>query len=345
MIEAHNLSKAYGGRTVVSDLSFQIRPGVVTGFLGPNGAGKSTTIRMMLGLDNGGGETLFDGVPYRRLKNPMFEVGTLLDVKAFHPTRRARQHLLMVGASHGIGRKRVDEVLEWVGLAAVARKRPRGYSLGMAQRLGLAAALLGDPRTLILDEPANGLDPAGITWLRGFLRAYAAQGHTVFVSSHQLAEMSMMADHLIVIGQGRLIADEPTAAFTARSSKAGTVAVRTPHLERLSRVLVERGARVVREDGNVLAVSGMGRPEIGECAFRHGIVLHELTSRTPALEDAFLELTGGAEEFRGRIPGQGTARAEETIDRLEAAFAGADDEPTETFRLADAFARAEGEGR
>jgi ABC-2 type transport system ATP-binding protein len=215
----------------------------------------------------------------------------------------------------------------------------------MAQRLGLAAALLGDPRTLILDEPANGLDPAGITWLRGFLRAYAAQGHTVFVSSHQLAEMSMMADHLIVIGQGRLIADEPTAAFTARSSKAGTVAVRTPHLERLSRVLVERGARVVREDGNVLAVSGMGRPEIGECAFRHGIVLHELTSRTPALEDAFLELTGGAEEFRGRIPGQGTARAEETIDRLEAAFAGADDEPTETFRLADAFARAEGEGR
>lgn len=340
MIQAHNLSKSYGGKTAVDDLSFDVRPGVVTGFLGPNGAGKSTTIRLMLGLDRGPGVTLFDGVPYPELRHPLHEVGALLDVKSFHPTRRARQHLLMLGASHGIGRKRVDEVIEWVGLAAVSRKRPKAFSLGMAQRLGLAAALLGDPRVLILDEPTNGLDPAGITWLREFLEAYAAEGRTVFVSSHQLAEMSLMADHLVVIGGGRLIADEPTAAFTARSTKADTVGVRTPHMERLSQVLTGHGAGVVREDGNSLAVSGLSRPEIGELAFRHGIVLHELSSRVPALEDAFLELTGSSAEFRAdvsRIPGQGGGRR-----RAAVATTFADDDLTEQFELGSLH---EGENR
>jgi ABC-2 type transport system ATP-binding protein len=298
MIQARHLSKTYGGKVAVDDLSFEVRPGLVTGFLGPNGAGKSTTMRLMLGLDNGGGMTLFDGVPYRKLRHPMHEVGTVLEVKAFHPTRRARNHLRMLAASHGISRKRVDEVLEWVGLTSVARKRPKSYSFGMAQRLALAAALLGDPRTLILDEPANGLDPAGINWLRGFLRSFAADGRTVFVSSHLLAEMAVMADHLVVIGQGRLIADEPTDEFTARSSKGGAVLVRTPHVERLAKILETHGAAVVREEANVLAVSSVDRSEVGELAFRNGIVVHELTTRTAALEDAFLEATGAMEEFR-----------------------------------------------
>ena len=293
MIQARNLTKRYGGTTAVDDLSFELRPGVVTGFLGPNGAGKSTAIRLMLGLAVGGGETLFDGVPYAKLRDPLREVGAMLDARGFHPTRPARAHLRMVAASHRIGRRRVDEVLEWVGLAAVADRRPKAYSLGMAQRLSLAAALLGDPRTLILDEPANGLDPAGITWLRGFLRAMAAEGRTVFVSSHQLAEMSLTADHLVVIGGGRLVADEPAPVFAARSSKAGAIVVRTPHLERLSQILVGAGALVVREQAHQLAVTGMTPAEIGEYAFRHEIVLHELTPRQVSLEDAFLELTDG----------------------------------------------------
>jgi ABC-2 type transport system ATP-binding protein len=306
MIQAANLTKRYGGVVAVDDLSFELRPGVVTGFLGPNGAGKSTTIRLMLGLDSGEGETLFDGVPYARLRDPLREVGVMLDAKAFHPTRPARAHLRMVAASHRIGRRRVDEVLEWVGLAAVADRRPRAYSLGMAQRLALAVALLGDPRALILDEPANGLDPAGITWLRGFLRAMAAEGRTVFVSSHQLAEMALMADHLVVIGNGRLVADEPAPVFAARSSKAGTIVVRTPHLERLSRILVQAGGAVVREHSSQLAVTGLTPAEIGEFAFRHEIVLHELTARPAALEDAFLELTagGGPGGDLARIPVQ-----------------------------------------
>jgi len=297
MIEARHLSKRYGSKQAVDDLSFEVRPGIVTGFLGPNGAGKSTTMRLMLGLDHGQGVTLFDGVPYRRLEHPMREVGALLEVKAFHPTRRARDHLRMLAASHGIGRKRVNEVLEWVGLDSVARKRPKGYSFGMAQRLGLAAALLGDPRMLILDEPANGLDPAGINWLRTFLRSFAAEGRTVFVSSHLLAEMALMADHLVVIGQGRLIVDEPTDEFVRRSSR-GAVIVRTPHVERLAQVLSKEGARLQREEANVLSVSGLDRADIGEIAFRNGIVLHELATRTATLEEAFLEATGASEEFR-----------------------------------------------
>src|SRR6478672_841898 len=210
MIEVTALTKRYGRTLAVDDLSFQVRPGIVTGFLGPNGAGKSTTMRLMLGLDTGGGRTTFDGRSYRQIRHPMREVGALLEAKAFHPTRTARNHLRMLAAANGIGDGRVDEVLALVGLDGVAGKKPKGFSLGMGQRLGLAAALLGEPQVLLLDEPANGLDPAGINWLRGFLRGYAAEGRVVFVSSHLLAEMSQMADQLVVIGRGRLLADRPT---------------------------------------------------------------------------------------------------------------------------------------
>ncbi len=332
MIQARNLRKKYGGVAAVDDLSFDVRPGVVTGFLGPNGAGKSTTIRLMLGLDHGAGETLFDGMPYRKLRQPLREVGYVSDVRAMHPGRRARTHLRMLAASQGIGRKRVDEVIDWVGLTAVARKRPRAYSLGMVQRLGLAAALLGDPRVLILDEPANGLDPAGIQWLRGFLKAYAAEGRTVFVSSHQLAEMSQMADHLVVIGQGRLIADEPVDDFTGRSSTAGRVLVRTPHVERLRRLLVEVGADVERNENSELAVGGVERALIGELAFRNGIVIHELTHRSVPLEDAFLELTAPRTTHRAertdpaRIPAQSSGPADWDTQSFDVLSDWADDE-------------------
>ncbi|WP_019876811.1 ABC transporter ATP-binding protein [Sporichthya polymorpha] len=337
MIQARNLRKKYGGVAAVDDLSFDVRPGVVTGFLGPNGAGKSTTIRLMLGLDRGEGETLFDGVPYRKLRQPLREVGYVSDVRALHPGRKARTHLRMLAASQGIGRKRVDEVLDWVGLTTVARKRPRAYSLGMVQRLGLAAALLGDPRVLILDEPANGLDPAGIQWLRGFLRAYAAEGRTVFVSSHQLAEMSQMADHLVVIGQGRLIADEPADVFAGRSSTAGRVLVRTPHVERLRRLLAEVGADVERGENSELAVGGVDRAIIGELAFRNGIVLHELTLRSAPLEDAFLELTAPRSQFTARavVP----AHAAGPRIPAQATSSGPADWDTQTFDVVGEFER------
>jgi ABC-2 type transport system ATP-binding protein len=310
MIEARNLTKRYGGRTVVDDVSFDARPGAVTGLLGPTGAGKSTTIRLLLSLARGGGHTRFDGVRYPQLRDPMRHVGAMLDAPAFHPSRTARTHLRMVAAANGIGRTRVDEVLDWVGLTAVADRRAKEYSLGMAQRLGLAVALLGDPPNLILDEPANGLDPAGIGWLRGFLRALAAEGRTVLVAGHLLAEMAQTADRLVVLGAGRLVADEPAASFTARSSKAGVVVVRTPHMERLGRILAQAGASVARDDLGLLTVSGLTPAQIGEFAFRHEIVLHELGVRQAALEDAFLELTEAGDERAAlsRIPAQGGAK-------------------------------------
>ncbi|MGQ0630358.1 MAG: ABC transporter ATP-binding protein [Sporichthyaceae bacterium] len=308
MIQARDLRKTYGGLAAVDDLSFDVTPGLVTGFLGPNGAGKSTTIRLMLGLDSGEGTTLFDGVRYRDLRHPLREVGAVLDERCFHPGRRARSHLMMLAASQGIGRARVDEVIEWVGLGPVARKRTRHYSLGMTQRLALAAALLGDPRVLILDEPANGLDPAGIQWLRGFLKAFAAEGRAVFVSSHQLGEMAQIADHLIVIDHGRLVADEPTEVFAGRSSRANRVLVRTPHVERMRRLLTEVGAAVERCEDHQLAVGGVDKALIGELAFRNGIVLHELTVTSAPLEDAFLELTspGRHSRIEAFIPAQAT---------------------------------------
>ena len=306
MIEASALTKRYGDKLAVDDLSFQVRPGQVTGFLGPNGAGKSTTMRLMLGLDYGGGRTTFDGKTYRDLANPAGAVGAVLEAGSFHPTRSARNHLRMLAAPSRISDRRVDEVLALVGLSSVAKKGPKGFSMGMGQRLGLAAALLGDPDVLILDEPANGLDPQGINWLRGYLQAYAASGRTVFVSSHLLAEMAQMADHLVVIGRGRLIADVATAEFVSRSS-LNAVTVRSPQADRLAALLREHPAAVTAEPDGALTVTGMEPARIGELAFHAGIMLHELATRVATLEEAFLEATADSQEYQADAPVNGSA--------------------------------------
>ncbi len=298
MIEARALSKRFSSKLAVDDLSFDVRPGVVTGFLGPNGAGKSTTMRLMLDLDHGDGRTTFDGRAYRELPDPLREVGTLLEAKPFHPGRSARNHLRMLAASNGLPATRADEVLELVGLHEVAKKKPKGFSLGMGQRLGLAGALLGDPKVLILDEPANGLDPQGINWLRGFLKAFASQGRAVFVSSHLLAEMSMMADHLVVIGRGRLLADAPVSDFIARARSH--VVVRSPRPDLLAPALQQAGMEVAQAQDGSLTVAGEGvtLAAVGQRAFDAGVPLHELSQQTATLEEAFLEVTAGSEEFR-----------------------------------------------
>jgi ABC-2 type transport system ATP-binding protein len=298
VITAVGLTKRYGPKVAVDDLSFEVRPGVVTGFLGPNGAGKSTTMRLMLDLDRGGGETRFDGRRYRDVPRPMQEIGAVLEAKAFHPTRSARNHLLMLAAANGIGPARVDEVLALVGLSDVARGRPKGFSLGMSQRLGLACALLGDPHTLVLDEPANGLDPHGIQWLRDVLKSLAAQGRTVFVSSHLLAEMAQMADELVVIGRGRLIDSGPVSDFVGRFTRT-TVLVRSPEASRLADLLVDDGATVDSLPDGSLVVGGADAAAVGELAASYGVVLHQLVTRTASLEEAFLSATGAAEEYRG----------------------------------------------
>jgi ABC-2 type transport system ATP-binding protein len=296
MIEAVGLAKKFGDRKAVDGLSFQVQPGVVTGFLGPNGAGKSTTMRLMVELDRGDGLTKFAGQRYRDIERPMRRVGVLLEAKAFHPTRTARNHLRMLAAANAIAPKRADDVLALVGLDTVADKKPKSFSLGMGQRLGLAAALLGEPEVLMLDEPANGLDPQGITWLRDFLKAYAAAGNTVFASSHLLAEMQLMADHLIVIGRGRLLADTTIGEFVARSSHT-TVVVRSPESARLTELLVGRGAEVAVEADGMLTVTGMTQDQVGDLAFAERVLIHELTTRVATLEEAFLEVTAGEEEF------------------------------------------------
>jgi ABC-2 type transport system ATP-binding protein len=306
VIEASALTKRYGDKLAVDDLSFRVRPGQVTGFLGPNGAGKSTTMRLMLGLDYGGGRTTFDGKTYRDLANPAGAVGAVLEAGSFHPTRSARNHLRMLAAPSRISDRRVDEVLALVGLSSVAKKGPKGFSMGMGQRLGLAAALLGDPDVLILDEPANGLDPQGINWLRGYLQAYAASGRTVFVSSHLLAEMAQMADHLVVIGRGRLIADVATAEFVSRSS-LNAVTVRSPQADRLAALLREHPAAVTAEPDGALTVTGMEPARIGELAFHAGIMLHELATRVATLEEAFLEATADSQEYQADAPVNGSA--------------------------------------
>jgi ABC-2 type transport system ATP-binding protein len=295
VIEATALSKWYGDKRAVDDLSFSVRSGQVTGFLGPNGAGKSTALRLMLGLDSGGGRTTFDARLYRDLPDPSQEVGAMLSTETFHPTRTARNHLRMLAAPGRISDHRVDEVLDLVGLASVALKGPKSFSLGMSQRLGLAVALLGDPKVLILDEPANGLDPQGINWLREFLQSYAADGRTVLVSSHQLAEMAQMADHLIVIGRGRLVADMTTEEFESHWALK-SVTVRSPEADRLARMLIGHGATVTAEPDGGLAVSGMGQARIGELAGGAGIILHELSTRLAALEEAFLNATVDVQE-------------------------------------------------
>jgi ABC-2 type transport system ATP-binding protein len=296
VINARGLDKRYGSTHAVQDLSFDVRPGVVTGFLGPNGAGKSTTLRLMLGLDRGGGETLFDGVRYRDLRRPLCRVGAVLEARAFHPTRRAADHLFMLAAANGLPRRRVDEALGAVGLTDVADHRPGSFSLGMGQRLGLAAALLGDPHTLLLDEPANGLDPHGIQWLRQFLRGLAAQGRTVFVSSHLLAEMALMADDLVVVGLGRLIAAGPVGDFVDRFT-ARHVVVRSPRAAELAELIRRVGAQVEVDAGGMLRVTGAECSWVGELAAAHGIAVHELSTASASLEQAFLEATGGAVRF------------------------------------------------
>jgi len=304
-IEAHGLSKGYGGKPAVVDLSFEVRPGSVTGFLGPNGSGKSTTMRLMLGLDRGRGTTTFDGKAFTDLRRPMREVGALLEAKPFHPTRKARNHLRMLAAANAIPSRRVDEVLALVGLTEVAKARPKGFSMGMGQRLGLAAALLGDPHTLILDEPANGLDPQGIQWMRLLLKSLAAEGRTVFVSSHLLSEMALMADHLVVIGKGALIATGPVEEFV-QSSTHNAVVVRTPDANTLAGLLAGPGVEVDVSEPGVLVVAGMEAQVIGDLAFENRIRIHELANRTATLEEAFLERTADAEEFHALpVPEEG----------------------------------------
>jgi ABC-2 type transport system ATP-binding protein len=297
LIEATGLGKSYGNTRAVDALGFTVHPGSVTGFLGPNGSGKSTTMRLMLGLDHGEGRTTFDGRRFSELEHPMRHVGALLEAKPFHPTRRARDHLRMLAAANGISKTRVDEVLGLVGLESVAGGRPRKFSLGMGQRLGIAAALLGDPHTLLLDEPSNGLDPQGITWLRTLLKHLAGEGRSVFVSSHLLQEMAVLADELVVIGRGRLVANGPVAEFV-EASGLGTVEVTSPDLDALVPVLEERGASV-NGSGDSVTVTGIDAAAVGDAAHELGVRLHQLVTRQATLEEAFLTATGKDEEFRG----------------------------------------------
>ncbi len=298
MIKAEHLSKRYRSKLAVDDISFEARDGKVTGFLGPNGAGKSTTMRLMLGLDNGSGSTTFDGKHLSEYPVPSRVVGMLLEAKAFHPTRSARNHLRVLAAAANISDKRVDEVLELVGLNEVAKKGPGKFSLGMSQRLGIAAAVLSNPKYLILDEPANGLDPEGIAWLRQFLKDYADKGNIVFVSSHLLSEMAQMADDVVVIGKGKLIANTSMASLI-KGNKHTSVFVRTKDTSKLKKLLEKKKLPFNPEDGG-LAVQGTDAEEIGKLAFDNRIQLVELTSRSASLEEVFLELTASVEEYKGQ---------------------------------------------
>jgi ABC-2 type transport system ATP-binding protein len=297
MIELEGLTKRYGEKVAVNNLSFTVRPGIVTGFLGPNGAGKSTTMRMILGLDHPtAGDVRIDGKHYQQLKDPLTYIGALLEAKAWHGGRTAYNHLLCLAQSNGIPRSRVREVLDTVGLTAVAKKKTKGFSMGMGQRLGIAAALLGDPRILMFDEPVNGLDPEGIHWIRTLMKSLAAQGRTVFVSSHLMSEMALTADHLVVIGQGRLLADTSMADFIARNSRS-YVRVRSPQRERLLDVLHQAGIVAVESGEGVLEVDGGKAEHVGELASQHGITLHELSPQQASLEEAFMQLTAGSVEY------------------------------------------------
>jgi ABC-2 type transport system ATP-binding protein len=300
MIEVDRLRKRFGPVTAVDGLSFAVRPGCVTGFLGPNGAGKSTTMRLILGLDHPDtGTATIDGKSYRDLVEPLRVVGALLEAKTVHSGRSARNHLLVLAQTQGLPRQRVEEVLELVGLREVADKRVGGFSLGMGQRLGLAAALLGDPRVLVLDEPVNGLDPEGIVWVRNLLKHLAGQGRTVFVSSHLMSEMAHTAEHLIVIGRGRLIADCPTEEFLARSSQR-SVLVKSPDAARLTELITAEGGLVTADNGQALTVAGLPAPRVGELAARGGLVLHELTPQLASLEEAFMALTRDRVDYDAR---------------------------------------------
>ena len=297
VIESVGLTKRYGPKVAVDGLSFIVQPGVVTGFLGPNGSGKSTTMRLLLGLDRPtAGTASINGRRYEQLNAPLCEVGALLEARAIHTGRSARNHLLALAATHGIGRRRVDDLLDLVGLTHVADKRAGTFSLGMGQRLGIASALLGDPHTLILDEPVNGLDPEGILWIRTLLRSLAAEGRTIFVSSHLMSEMSQTATHLIVIGQGRLIADASVAEFTAAAGRS-VVRVRSEEAPRLRDLLAADGVSVTSTERDLLTITGLSSAEIGKVAAQAQIALIELTPQQASLEEAFMELTRDAVEF------------------------------------------------
>jgi ABC-2 type transport system ATP-binding protein len=298
MIEIEHVTKRYGEKVAVDDLSFVVQPGIVTGFLGPNGAGKSTTMRMILGLDAPtSGTVRVNGRSYRDLAMPLHEIGAMLEARAIHTGRSAANHLLAMAQTHGIPRSRVDEVIDLVGLESVARKRAGGFSLGMGQRLGIASALLGDPRTVILDEPANGLDPEGILWIRTLLKRLAAEGRTVFLSSHLMSEMALTAEHLVIVGRGRLIADTTVEEVVRHASLDGAVRVRTPDAAALRDALAAEGVTVQSSERDVLDVHGVASERIGEVAAREGLVLHELTPQRASLEDAYLSLTGDAVEY------------------------------------------------
>jgi ABC-2 type transport system ATP-binding protein len=298
VIEANGLTKDYGAKRAVDGLSFTVRPGIVTGFLGPNGSGKSTTMRLVLGLDRPtAGTVTVNGRPYRDAPAPLHEVGALLEARSVHTGRSARNHLLALAQTHGIPSSRVDELIDLVGLREVAGKRAGQFSLGMGQRLGIASALLGDPEIVMLDEPVNGLDPEGIQWIRNLLKRLAADGRTVFVSSHLMSEMALTADHLIVIGRGRLIADASVEEFVRRASK-DVVVVASPDATRLADALAGEGVGVTPLADGRLEVSGLGAARIGDIALVQRIALHELTTQQASLEEAFMDLTRDDQEFK-----------------------------------------------
>ena len=302
MITASGLTKRYGSTVAVDDLSFEVQDGVVTGFLGPNGAGKSTTMRMIIGLDHPtDGMVLIDGTPYRDLRWPLREVGALLDAKAVHPGRSARNHLRGIALANKIPTTRVDEVLDIVGLTAVAGRKVGKFSLGMSQRLGIAGALLGDPKVLLFDEPVNGLDPEGIAWVRQLLKGLAAEGRTIFLSSHLMSEMAQTATDLVVIGRGRLIADTTVEDFVSAHT-VPTVEVRSADQETLAIALRSAGAEVGPADDDALSVTKIGAPAIGEIALASGIALHELTPVRASLEEVFMEMTSDAQEYATSTP-------------------------------------------
>ena len=303
MIEVRGLTKRYGAKVAVDNLTFRIESGQVTGFLGPNGAGKTTTMRCILGLDYPTEGTItVDGKNYRGIAYPMREVGALLEAKAVHGGRSAYNHLLCLAQTNSLPRRRVGEVLDLVGLSDVAKKRSKGFSLGMSQRLGIAATLLGDPKVLMFDEPVNGLDPEGILWIRNLMKALAAEGRTVFVSSHLMSEMENTADHLIVIGRGKLIAATSMKEFVAGASGA-SVRVRTPSADQLVREVTAKGATTSTDEDGAIEVRGMTAEQIGDLAFSGGIRLHELTTVRASLEEAYMEVTADSVEYHADAPG------------------------------------------
>jgi ABC-2 type transport system ATP-binding protein len=306
MIEVTGLTKRYGDKTAVNDLTFTVKPGIVTGFLGPNGAGKSTTMRMIAGLDAPtAGSVLVNGRPYKDARAPMAELGTLLEAKAVHTSRSAFNHLLALAQTNGVPKSRVSELIDLVGLGEVARKRVGGFSLGMGQRLGIASALLGDPQTVILDEPINGLDPEGILWVRNLLKGLAAEGRTVFVSSHLMSEMSQTAEHLIVIGRGELIADVDEADFVAMAS-TNVVLVRSPQASELRDLLIGPDVSVSSLEAGLLEVHGLSAEQIGDVAFEHQLRLHGLAVQEASLEEAFMEMTRDSVEFHAHTTNEQT---------------------------------------